>query len=520
LHPAFWLTLLALLMPVSAHAEWREAASAHFVVYADEGEADLRTFAERLERYHAAMAAVTGRHPPAPSPSNRLTIYVVGSESEVHRLYGEGGKYVSAFYLPRAGASMVIIRPVSGGGSGRLKLSMVDLLHEYAHHFITSTGDFPMPRWCSEGQAEFFAAASFPPDGSVAVGGVARNRVHELRSARDVGVADLIDPTDYDKRHKGYDDFYAKSWLLYRYLYFDKARSGQLQRYLQLIAEGKSSREAGVEAFGDFARLESDLAAYLASPALAATLTVPAALVQPGAIAVRVLGAGEAAIMPVRIRSRRGVTDAQAKALLPEARAVAARFPADPAVLAALAEAEHDAGNDREAIAAADAALAIDPSQRNAYLQKGLSQLRLAAADRDPTAAYDRSRASFAALSRLDGDDALALIYFYRSFVEQGREPSPQALDGLRRAARLAPFDLDLRMLLAAEQIRHHEFAAARGNLGPVAYDPHGGTLAAAAQRVLARMNRDPQWDGQDVASLMLSAAPNDTRDDRRTGAQ
>ena len=66
-------------------------------------------------------------------------------------------------------------------------------------------------------------------------------------------------------------------------------------------------------------------------------------------------------MMPVIIRSRRGVDDEGAKAVLTDARAIASRFPKDPAVLSALAEAEHDAGNDKEAIAAADAALADDP---------------------------------------------------------------------------------------------------------------------------------------------------------------
>jgi hypothetical protein len=52
--------------------------------------------------------------------------------------------------------------------------------------------------------------------------------------------------------------------------------------------------------------------------------------------------------MPIRIRSQRGVNRAQANELLLDAPTIAARFPLDPSVLAALAEAEHDVGNQKE----------------------------------------------------------------------------------------------------------------------------------------------------------------------------
>ena len=58
----FWLVLLALALPGAARAEWFEASSAHFVVYADDSERDIRKFSEQLERYHEAMAVITQLH--------------------------------------------------------------------------------------------------------------------------------------------------------------------------------------------------------------------------------------------------------------------------------------------------------------------------------------------------------------------------------------------------------------------------------------------------------------------------
>lgn len=502
------LTLCLLLWSPVAHAEWLQASSEHFVVYADDSERDIRRFSDRLERYHAAMALITTAKLETPSPSNRVTVYVVSNVRQVRELYGEGegSKYIGGFYKPRAGGSLAIVPRVDSSGS-EPAFSMIVLLHEYAHHFLISSSSFPMPRWLGEGTAEFMAAASFGSDGGVEIGKPANHRAAELLLpgfARDVAVADLIDPTTYDKRQsKAYDAFYGKSWLLYHYLTFDDSRAGQLGRYLSLMAAGKSSRDAGLEAFGDFAKLEKDLDHYLKARRMI-MLKIPPNRLTPGPVTVRRLSAGEAAMMPVRIRSRLGVDAEQAKALLPEARTVAARYPDDPAVLAALAEAEHDAGNNKESIVAANAAIIKDPSQVNAFLQKALSLLSLAeeAKPDEEAAAYRKARSAFIDLNRLENNHPLPLFYNYEILLKQGKQPDDLALRGLERAAELAPFDLGLRMTLALQQLRFGHRDDARSNLKPIAYNPHGGGLAKVAQQALARIDSDPKWDGSGVPDV------------------
>ncbi|MET0180878.1 MAG: hypothetical protein ABW194_10420 [Novosphingobium sp.] len=491
------LICLMLSWPGRAHAEWLEAASDHFVVYADDSEKDIVRLSGQLERYHAAMGNLTGHQPDKPSPSNRVTVYVVKSVEQVRKLHGGGVRSLGGFYIPRAGASVAIV-PRVDAARGDVKQATLILLHEYAHHFFISASGFPMPRWLSEGAAEFFATARFEDDGSVWLGLPANHRAAELALAPDVPVADLLDPEAYARRKPtSFDAFYGKSWLLYHYLTFDDRRKGQLARYVALMAEGRKSRDAAREVFGDLAKLEKDVDAYVRKPRIL-SFKLAAARLPIGPVAIRRLPPGEAEMMPVRTRSRRGVDEAQAKALVSEARGIAARFPREGAVLAALAEAEYDAGNDREAIAAADAALALDPAQTNAYVQKGFALFRQARDAPDPVKAYAAARAPFVALNRRENDHPLPLIFYYRSFVEQGRAPPPLALDGLAKAAQLAPFDLGLRMSLATQQLRSGNRQGARANLAPVAYDPHGGPLAAVAQRLLARLDDDPAWNGID----------------------
>jgi len=490
-----FLACLVLLfaIPQAAHAAWLEASSAHFIVYADDSEKHIRRFAGELERYHAAMAFLVNQSSRDPSPSGRVTIFVVKNDREVRRLYGEGSRYISGFYIPRAGGSIAVV-PRIKLKRGEIDMSMLALLHEYAHHFLISNSRFPMPRWYSEGSAEFFASASFGSDGSVMLGRPATHRGPELFLARDVRVGDLIDSDAYEKKKRsGYDAYYGKSWLLFHFLTFSAERKGQLKLYLRRMSEGKSSRDAGLEAFGDFHRLEKDLDSYLVRRKLN-VLKFPTNLLKLKPILVRTLRDGEAAMMPVRIRSRRGVNEEQAAELKNDARRIAALYPYDPAVLTALAEAEYDSGNPNRAILAADRALAIDPGQKNAYVQKGFALFQLAAGavadpDEGRAEAYKRARKPFLALNKLENDHPLPLIFYYRSFIELGQTPSKLAIEGLEWASELAPFDLGLKVSVAIQQLRDGRTADARRTLIPVAYNPHGRELAQKAREIIDQID-------------------------------
>ncbi len=477
---------LALMASLPARAEWYEASSDHFVIYADDKEADIRKFAENLERYHSAMAFVLKAKIEKPSPSNRVTIYVVGGERDMRALTG-GSRTIGGFYIPRAGGSRAFVQDIRNT-KGYPHFSTIVLLHEYAHHFLISSSNFAQPRWLSEGSAEFFAAAGFNSDGSLLIGRPAQHRGGELVFADPVHVRELLDPALYEKqRGKGYDAFYGKSWLLYHYLTFSEERRGQLGKYLVSLFNGMPQLEAGEEAFGDLDVLERELATYLRSRRMLTFVLPPDKLSIGSPITLRKLPLGEAAIVPVMIRSQRGVNDEEAAELLIDARAIAAKYPEDAGVLAALAEAEYDAGNDAEAIAAADAAIARDPSRTNAYVQKGYALFRQAQEADDKQAAYEAAMKPFKALNAIENDHPLPLIYHYRSFAERGVEPSENARAALEFAAsKLAPFDQSLKLNAGMMLIDEGKHSIARDFLAPVAANPHGGGAAARAKLLMA----------------------------------
>ena len=505
------LPVLLLLVSATAHAEWMEASSDHFVIYGKTGERNLRRFAEQLERFDAAMSVVTGTPRSKPSRSARVTVYMVGGEHELRALYAQDGRpsrYVAGFYSPRIEGPAAFVPDVIAARGEQLELSMVVLLHEYAHHFNAVNSGFPPPRWLSEGSAEFFASARFDAYGAVQIGRAADHRGPELFEGLDVTATDLLDPEHYQKRRgdgKRYDAYYGRAWLLFHYLTFEPSRKGQLAAYVKALASGKPLREAAESVFGDLVKLDKEMDTYLRRRSFMA-LTIKGESLPIGDIAVRPLRPGEAAAMPVVIRSKRGVgSETTAAKILADARAVASRFPDDPAVLAALAEAEHDAGNDDAAVVAADAALALEPGNVNAHIQKGYSLFRKAERSRDETA-MRAARRAFVALNRIENDHPVPLVYFYRSFGALGVPPTANAVQGLEQAAGLAPYAHEIRMNLAYRYLAEGKLKEARTTLLPVAYNPHGGKTAERLRAVVEQLGQAQPGDASALADALAAA--------------
>jgi Flp pilus assembly protein TadD len=504
---------MALAAAQPALADWHEASSENFVIYADEKPDKLRRYSENLERYHAAMAYLTGRKIAPPSPSNRVVIFAVGDQRDIRKLSNSKSRNIAGFYVPRAGASRAFVQDLRDDKSGDYpSISTIVLLHEYAHHFLISASNFAMPRWFSEGAAEFFAATSFKRDGGVLIGRLAQHRAGEILYGDNLTVRELLEADLPAGRKRRRDNsFYSYSWLLYHYLTFSNERAGQLVDYQRNLMSGMDPLASGEAAFGDLSTLDRELKAYTRQRLL--TFVLPPEKLQIGAIAIRPLTEGEAEMMPVVMRSQRGVAREEAEELVIEARAIAAKHPDDPGVLAALAEAEYDAGNDEAAIAAADAALARDPRRVNAYVQKGFALFRQAGEADDPALAFAEAMRPFERLNQLENDHPIPLIYYYQSFARRGERPDETARAALERASQLAPFDLGLKFNTALMLLSEGKIGLASDFLQPLAASPHGGgRLASNAQRLIEMLEKVPE--GTAIGPGQLLGAESDTASD------
>ncbi len=499
------LCVCALFVANTANAEWYEASSDHFLIIADQNEKDVREFTERLERYHSALLTVLGRPNEKPSASNRVTIYVVRNTSQVQKLAGDKSGLLRGFYQARAGGSVAFTARVESEGNAITQSEQV-LFHEYAHHVMHGVSEWATPRWLSEGFAEFFSTARFEKSGGMGIGLPALHRAGELLYAKDVPIEALLDNETYQKRKtKTYDEFYGRSWLLYHYLQLSGKRPGQLAKYRVSLANGAGELEAAQNAFGDLKQLEKELNAYLNQSRMS-YLPIAGEKLSVGSITVRKMRAAEAAIMPVVLESKRGVNEITAKELLPKAQAIAAIYPDDPAVLAALAEAEHDAGNFETSLHAADKALIAAPTLVNAHVQKIYALSRLAEDGTDPDAAWRQVRKAVTVLNKLETDHPIPLIYYYRSLQSAGKDITEIAAHGLERALQLAPYDQNVRWQVVKQMIDEKSFSLAYRTLMPLANDPHNRGENNPAVALLADVKQ--KWEAQAADAATAKAVP------------
>ena len=491
--------LAFVLTATPAAAEWREASTDHFLIYADSSDKWMREFAQRLERSASAMERLQPDIDRSLSKSNRVVIYAVPTVEAVQKLCGKCGS-IAGFYVPRVGHS-VAYTPRSAGSEEYDMSSDITLLHEYGHHYMLSAAKHAYPKWYSEGMAEFLSTMRVGSDGTVEIGRPAKHRAYNILNAT-MPIEQLLDTTGRAD-DLSQDIFYGRSWMLAHMLMFDPTRRGQVEKYLAALNTGTPNLDAARAAFGDLRKLGKDLNAYVAKPIR--FVRMPADMIKSGTVTVRTLTPGEAAMMPVRMRSDRGVATKEALLLVPDARRRMVPFPNDSVAQSYLAEVEYDAGNDVEAEAAADRALAADPSNIAALLYKGRVRVRQAAKARTPNpAVWKEARGWYLKANRIDPDAAEPLLLYYSSFTAAGAQPTRNAAMGLYRALELSPQDPNLRITAAFQYLNDRNLPEARRTLLPLAYAPHIPADRNFAARLVAMI------DAKAPVEDILKTAPKD----------
>ncbi|MDP5277352.1 hypothetical protein Q9Q95_00310 [Sphingomonas sp. DG1-23] len=504
------LPLVVLLLPGIAQADWHEASTEHFTVFADQRPERLREFAANLERFDKAVRRLGGWRDDPVSVPNRVTVYVVASRDAVAKLARH--RFVAGFYKPRAGATLAVVPRRSGSGVETDLDAQSILLHEYAHHLMWSISPHAVyPAWFIEGFAELFATADFKQGGAVAFGMPPQYRARGLMTGNNLPIEKMLRADSLKLTPEQRDGLYGRGWLLTHYFLIARQRNGQLAAYLAALNAGKSSLEAA-QAFGDLRALDNELERYKRGK-IAGYLVAPTEATKVE-VTLRKLTPGEAATMDVRIRSKNGVNARTAPGVYADAREAAERFPDDAGAQLVLAEAAYDARDLAAAEAAADRAIAANPQASDAWLYKAMTRMALA------HKANDRSKETLSAIrkiiaqgNKLQPDDPKLLILYYRSFVDFGAAPSENARQGLARAFDLAPHDGRLRFNAAKMFLRVGNKAEARTMLAPLAYSPHGKGLAQQAAALIAILDK-----GDDKEALKAADAPEAPEDEDGDG--
>jgi tetratricopeptide (TPR) repeat protein len=499
-----------------ANAAWYEARSKHFIVYADQNPKDLKSYAEKLERFDQAVRYVRRMSDPPLSDAGRVTIFVLPDLESIGILAGSSA--VAGFYKTTAAGSYAFIPRtthymVAGAAEGfRTEHAGVSpqeiFFHEYSHHLQLADTNVAMPTWVSEGFAEFFQTADIKKDGSVSIGANPGSWIFSIHDRTSLPVDQMLGATYGDKMYLiQVEALYARGWLLTHYLSMTDGRRGQLQKYLNSIQQGTKPLDAAKDAFGDLKQLDAELNNY-ANQSSYLGFTVKGDVIPIGDVVLRPLTPGEAAVMHVRIRSKAGVDDSSAGGVAGDARRIAASFPADAVVQSELAEAEFDAKNYAAADSAADRALALDPKEIHALIYKGRAQVKLAKASGKP-ADWDGIREWFLRANKLDTENPQPLALYYDTFAEAGQQLTQNAIDALLYAVELAPRDQDLRTTAVGVLIVQNKLKDARQMFAPLAYEPHlSSAKRELATKVIAALDAG---DGK-AALQLLQTKPDDSK--------
>lgn len=484
--------LAAVISSAPAQAAWHVAQSKHFIIYADQRAASLREFATELERFDKAVRHTRKMDDPLVGDGNRLTVFVLPTDQAVRDLAGSRGNMLRGFYKGHAEGPVAFVPQRIGSGARGDEMSNIVFFHEYAHHLMFQAVDRPMPEWVVEGFAEFVSTVRFEKDGSVGLGAPAQHRAYGLLEGESLALEAMLCGSYENLRAEHRDSIYGRGCLLTHFLTFEPARSGQLERYIDLINQGRAPIDAARTAFGDLKQLDRDLRAYLNRSRLT-YLKVAPQRTQPGPIDVRPVSAPAAQILTLRARLMNGVNDRDAALIADRIRAVAAQSPGDPLVQLTLAQAELVAKRAKPAEDAAKRAAMLDPKSARALVFQGRAILDQAAATKDRAKAaplFDQARRTFVAANKLDVEDPLPLIDYYRSYVVQGVPATANAIAGYHYASDLAPQDASIRMNSAMIRIGQGELAEARRTLAPIAFDPHGRSFATIARSVIDQIDR------------------------------
>ena len=473
---SLFLGAAAAALAAPAGATWHQASSKHFLIYGDMSAEEMQAYATKLEKFDAASRLIRSMKDPAVGDGNRVQVFVVPSMLDVNRLYGDAEAGVGGYYVGNVSGPYIVtplkIRRLNTR-TDRIAPEVV-FFHEYTHHLQLQTTQKPMPAWLSEGFAEFMGNPVFGEDGSVGIGAPAADRAEQLLKGRWPPMADLMEGNAFKLGQAGFwIQNYAEGWLLNHYLVFEPSRKGQVEKYVAGIERGENPLDSARAAFGDLGVLENQLHEYMKRKSLPYVKIDSSKLIIPP-VTVTEMSPGAAEVMPYRVQSKTNYGSVTVDYVLGKVRDVAKRYPNDPLVERTLSEVEFDAKNYDQGLAAAEAALKIEPKSTEALIWKGRNILAKAKKANN-AAQFSEARKLFLAANKLDPEDPEPLYLYYRTYRAANVTAPKQAVEALRYATVLAPRDYYPALQLMTESLRQTDLKGAAAALKPLAYLPHLG---------------------------------------------
>ena len=209
------ILLCAAVYAPAADASWLRIETENFDVLGDADESEIRSVAERLERFRTAVAGVI-----AIRPSGVKTRVVVFRDDASFRPFkpkradGTPDDLVAGLFQP--GEDVNYIAVPAGGAD------LSTIYHEYAHDILNANfGRAHIPAWLNEGFAEYFQTFRTAEDGAAFVGAAPRTHLNLLRRGPLIPWDEFFAVDNYSLQERGAHSrtlFYAQAWAAVRVL--------------------------------------------------------------------------------------------------------------------------------------------------------------------------------------------------------------------------------------------------------------------------------------------------------------
>ena len=245
---------------VAQDVAWTKVRSKHFTLVGDADEREIKRVAARLEQFRHVVARLFRDVRVGPSPPTTVVVFKSYDTYGPFR-FGES----SGYFQPGDDTNYITLTTERRHGDDD---SHSVVYHEYMHLLVRE--NMPnAPLWLSEGLGEYYSTFQVSGERRVLLGRPVDYHVRQMRAQKFLPLRTLFSvdhksPHYHERSKRGV--FYAQSWALVHYFLCggSDVRREQFERYMSLLAGGRTSEQALSEAFGDdLNEIESELQAYV-----------------------------------------------------------------------------------------------------------------------------------------------------------------------------------------------------------------------------------------------------------------
>jgi hypothetical protein len=470
------LATMAACSGAASAAAWTRVEADRFIVYGATGESAARSYAAKLTIFDLTLRTMNPQVASKPK-AQKLEVFLLRSRSDLRAIWPDAPSGAGGFY--RATPERVYAVALQGG-TGLLPDAAI--FHEYAHHFMFENLPASYPAWVTEGWAEYYASAALKPQ-SIEVGNYDEGRTRYMFGLNWLPMSDVLTKNVFEFSGYHRSQFYAQAWLLMHYMRATNARADALNRALVAIGAGVPSLKAFEDATGmDMPTLTRELQNYRKLS------VVRWKRPDPPAMTVSALSPAQGEFLLDSLRLSTDSGRKESPAYLADLRRRAGAYPGDRAANLILAQAEFAQGDPLAAEGIIRRLLAVDEKDVDALRIAALGQIRVGERQRtERPQRFKAARAYAARAYQLRDDDPRILYAYAYSRTIPPSFPSENDLNALMLAWSLAPSVQETAVLTGVALVRNKRRADGIRLLERVANNPHGGSVAAYARRMIAQ---------------------------------